>query len=273
MANAKNIFLTGASSGIGLAAARAFLGAGHAVWGTSRDPARLPNLPGLHPVRLDLNDLPGLRASFKQAAEEAAGFDVLVNNAGDVVNGPLEVLAADGLRKQMETLFFAPVELIRLALPEMRRRKRGLIVNVTSLAVQFPIPFNGGYNAAKAALAAATEGLRLELLGSGIRAVDVQPGDVTTGILRRSRISDAPECAPYQPNLDRARKAEVMKERGGIRPERVARLFVRLLDDPNPPPRIFIGNSFEAQVAPLGARLVPRRVIEWGQRKTYNLKA
>jgi NAD(P)-dependent dehydrogenase (short-subunit alcohol dehydrogenase family) len=272
MPKPRNIFLTGASSGIGMAAARALIAEGHSVWGTSRDTARLAGLGGLHPVCLDLDDLNGLCASFTRAAEEAGGFDVLINNAGEVVTGPLEILATDGLRAQMETLFFGPVELIRLALPEMRRRKDGLIINVTSLAAQFPIPFNGGYNAAKSALAAASEGLRLELLGSGVRVVDVQPGDVATNILRRTRACDAPECSAYQPNLDRSRAAEAKKAGGAIQPEKVARLLVRLLDDPNPPPRINIGNRFEAVIAPLAARLLPRRVIEWGQRKTYNLK-
>jgi len=268
----RTIFLTGASAGIGRAMAAALTAAGHAVWGTARDPARLPNLPRLHPVRLDLNDPAGLRESFSRAAAEAGGFEVLINNAGEVLHAPLEVLAADGLRAQFETLFFGPLELIRLALPEMRRRQRGLIINVTSLAVQFPIPFNGGYNAAKAALAAANEGLRLELLGTGVHAMDIQPGDVATEILRRTRVCATPVCAAYEPNLGRSRAAEARKEDAAIRPEKVARLILRLLDNPNPPPRIVVGNFFESCVAPLAARLLSRRAIEWGQRLTYGLR-
>lgn len=272
MASARTIFLTGASSGIGRAAAEVLTAAGHEVWGTARDPVRLPALPRLHPVRLDLNDPAGIRESFARAAAGAGGFEVLINNAGEVLNAPLEALAADGLRAQLEILFFGPMELIRLALPEMRRRRRGLIVNVTSLAAQFPIPFNGGYNAAKAALAAANETLRLELRGSGVRAVDIQPGDVATEILRRTRTVAAPECAAYEPNLGRSRAAEAQKEGAAIRPEKVARLLVRLLDNPNPPSRIVVGNFFESCVAPLAARLLPRCAIEWGQRMTYGLQ-
>ena len=201
MAAPRNILLTGSSAGIGQAAARSLTEAGHNVWGTARDLTRLPSLPRFHPVRMDLNDHVDLRAGFDRAASEAGGFDVLINNAGEVINAPLEVLIADGLRTQFETLFFGPMELIRLALPEMRRRRAGLIVNITSLAVQFPIPFNGGYNAAKSALAAASEGLRLELTGTGVRVVDVQPGDVATEILRRTQNIEAPGCSFYEPNL------------------------------------------------------------------------
>ena len=87
----------------------------------------------------------------------------------------------------METLFFGPIKLIRMALPEMRRRNAGVIVNITPLAVQFPIPFNSGYSAAKAALSSCSECIRLELTGTGICIVDNQSGDVSTEILNRTR--------------------------------------------------------------------------------------
>ena len=272
MSRPRKILLTGASSGIGLAATHALTAAGHEVWGTARDVRRLPTLPRLHPVRMDLNDAASIRQGVIHASAMAGRFDVLINNAGDVVNAPLEVLATDGLRAQFETLFFGPIELIRLTLPAMRENKAGLIINVTSLAVQFPIPFNAGYNTAKAALAAASEGLRLELLGTGIRVVDIQPGDVRTQILRRTRTIDTELCKAYEPNLSRSRAAEAKKEGGAIDPQHVARLILRLLDQANPPSHIAIGNAFESWIAPLGARLLPRRVVEWGQRLMYDLK-
>ncbi len=272
MPRLRTVFLTGASSGIGLATAQALSAAGYEVWGTSRDPGRLPALPHLHPVRLDLNDAESLRAGFGQAQEESGGIGVLINNAGDVINGPLEALVADGLRAQLETLFFGPMELIRLALPGMRKRRDGLIVNVTSLAARFPIPFNAGYNAGKAALASATECVRLELSGTGIRVVDVQPGDIATDIQRRTRLLASPECAAYEPNLSQSRRVEDDKALHAPRPERVASLIVRLLASPAPPPVTTVGTFFEARLAPVLARLVPRRMLEWGVRRMYGLK-
>ncbi|MFN7982472.1 MAG: SDR family NAD(P)-dependent oxidoreductase [Vicinamibacterales bacterium] len=267
------IFITGITSGIGRVASNRLLQAGHQVWGTTRDASRVPPAPGLHPITLDLNDLASIRSGFERASADSGGFDVLINNAGEVVNAPFEQLAADGLRQQFETFFFGPAELIRLALPGMRARRSGLIINITSLAVQFPIPFNAGYNCAKAALAAASEGLRLELLGTGVRVVDLQPGDVKTEILRRTRNMDTAVSAAYEPNLSRARTAESTKEAAAIDAERVAALILKLLVTASPPPRMVIGNTFEQWIAPLGARLLPRRAIEWGQRLTYDLRA
>src|SRR5205814_228255 len=80
----KRIFITGASAGIGLATARLLAGRGDEVWGTSRDPSRLPSLPRFHPIRLDLSDTVSLGESFNHALEEAGHFDIVINNAGNI---------------------------------------------------------------------------------------------------------------------------------------------------------------------------------------------
>lgn len=268
----RTVLVTGASSGIGSATARVLTDAGYEVWGTSRDVSRLPERPRFHPVRLDVNDAASMQAAVDQVRAEAGAIDALINNAGEVINAPLEVLAADGLQQQFQTLFFGPVELIRLVLPEMRQRNSGLIVNVTSLAARFPVPFNAGYSAAKAALSSATECLRLELVGTGIRLVDLQPGDVATPMLRRTRELNTGVCAAYEPNLRHARDAEATKDKQSISPDKVARVISRLMRDASPPPHTFVGNFFEARVATLADRLLPRRTIEWAQRRLYDLK-
>ena len=106
----------------------------------------------------------------------------------------------------------------------------------------------------------------------GAEMCDIQPGDVKTEILRRTRNVESPVASAYEPNLSRARDAEATKEGAAIDAQRVARLVLDLLDARNPPPRIIIGNLFEQWIAPLGARLLPRRAIELGQKLTYNLR-
>src|SRR5438309_9439581 len=116
----KRIFLTGASSGIGLATARLLAGRGDEVWGTSRDPSRLPALPMFHPVRLDLGDAQSIIDGFNVALREAGHFDVVINNAGSGHFGPAEHLAPEAIHTQFQTVVFSHIELCRVALKAMR---------------------------------------------------------------------------------------------------------------------------------------------------------
>jgi len=145
----KKVFLTGASSGIGLAIAEALVARGHEVWGTSRNLIRLENVRSVHPVRLDLSDPRSIDDAFKSALAAAGSFDVVINNAGSGHFGPAEHLSGEEIQKQFQTLLFAHLQLMRLALAAMRVRGNGLIINVTSLASRLPVPFMAAYNAAK----------------------------------------------------------------------------------------------------------------------------
>src|SRR5437588_7752420 len=174
------VFLTGASSGIGLAIAKLVVAEGHEVWGTSRNLERLPKTPRLHPIRLDLNDRDSIQEAFNSALAEAGYFDVLINNAGAGHFDPAELLPMETIASQFQILVFGQIQLMQLALRHMETRGEGLIINVTSLASRLPVPFMGAYNAAKAALACFTMSTQLELEGCDIRIIDVQPGDIST---------------------------------------------------------------------------------------------
>ena len=153
----KRVFLTGASAGIGLATANLLATRGDEVWGTSRDIARVPSLPSVHAVRLDLCDAKSLGESFNIALREAGHFDVVINNAASGHFGPAEFLSAEAVQDQFQTVAFAHIELCRLALASMRAHGGGRIINVTSLASRLPVPFMAAYNAAKAAMASFTD--------------------------------------------------------------------------------------------------------------------
>src|ERR1041385_2515288 len=112
----KNVFLTGASSGIGLAAAKLLTERGHEVWGTSRDLTRLPLLPRLHPIQLDLRHPTLLNEGFNNALHQAGHFDVVINNAGSGHFGPGEFLGTEEVLDQFQTVFLSHVELCRIAL-------------------------------------------------------------------------------------------------------------------------------------------------------------
>ena len=265
----KKIFLTGASSGIGLATAQELLERGHEVWGTSRNVERLPQHRHFHPVRLDLCNSREIDAAFIQSVREAGHFDVVINNAGSGHFGAAEMLPVADITQQFQILFFAPVRLMQLALAEMRPAGTGLIINVTSLAERLPVPFMAAYNAAKAAMAAFIMSIQLELGQARIRIVDLQPADICTGF----------NNAVNKNNRDQLYSAKMAKtweivERNlneAPKPELVARHMAKLIGQTSPAPRTIVGNFFQARIAPLIFRFLPQRLRIWGLKKYYHL--
>lgn len=255
--SARRVFLTGASSGIGLETARLLCARGCQVWATARDPARLPALDGLRPVTMDLASIDSIHTGFARAREQAGAFDVLINNAGAGWFGPVAHAPPEMLRAQFDLLVGAPLELIRLVLPGMRARDRGLIVNVTSLAAIFPIPFMTPYSAAKAALASFTVALRAELARTPIRVVDVQPGDIRTPFHERTRRFDEPVEAGDRTAMETVWNVIAQRMRAAPAPTVVGRAIVRVVESRNPPRLVRVGSVFQACVSPFAARLVP----------------
>jgi NAD(P)-dependent dehydrogenase (short-subunit alcohol dehydrogenase family) len=266
----KRIFLTGASSGIGLATAKLLTERGDEVWGTSRDIARIPRLPRLHAVRLDLADNVSLGESFKGALREAGHFDVVINNAGSGHFGPGERLSAETVHAQFQTLVFAHIELCRLALASMRTQGQGRIINVSSLASRMPVPFMGAYNAAKAAMASFTMSLQLELESSDIRIIDLQPADIHTDFNNAIAASDGGDSR-YTARVEHAWRMVEANMKAAPKPDLVARRIAKLIDAANPPVRATVGGIFQAAIAPLIFRFLPQPVRVWGLKKYYRL--
>ena len=265
----KRIFITGASAGIGLATAKLLAERGDEVWGTSRDLSRLPSFPRFHPVRLELSDNVSLGESFNAALREAGHFDVVINNAGDIAYfGPMESLPSETLHAQFQTLVFAHVELYQLALAMMRRHGGGRIINVTSLAARLPVPCQGPYNAAKAAMASLTMTMQVELEASGIHIIDLQPGDISA-----TRLHDPIEKRdqPGTSGMERVWHVAHRNIKAAPGPELVARAIEKLIDAKNPPPRVTVGSFFEAVIAPLIFRFLPQRLRVWGLKFYYGL--
>ena len=267
----KRVFITGASAGIGLATAKLLTEQGHEVWGTSRDIARLPEIPRLHPIALDLCDQHLIGGSFAKALNQAGHFDVVINNAGSGHFGPGELLSPEEVQAQFQILVFAHIELCRLALAAMRKQGSGRIINVSSLASRLPVPFMGAYNAAKAAMASFTMSLQLELAGSDIRVIDLQPGDIRTDFNDAVEKTDGGD-ARYTARIEQAWRVVDRNMKAAPEPELVARSIAKLIDAANPPPRITVGDSFQTIVAPLIFRFLPQRVRVWGLQKYYGLR-
>jgi short-subunit dehydrogenase len=266
------ILLTGASSGIGLLTARALCARGHEVWGTSRDISKLPAIEHFHPIVLDLNDSARIDSAFQQALAAAGKFDVLINNAGAGVFGPLEAFSESELQAQLQSLLLGPLRLIRLVLPQMRARNAGLIINVSSLAGELPLPFMAPYSLSKSALSAMSEGLTLELSNTAIRVVDVRPGDFATQFHAATRRLESPLIDSYAPNIERAWRSIDQNMRRAPDPQQVADTLVGIVSGRIRRPVIAVGDFFQARVAPYLSRRAARAWVHWGLRIYYGLK-
>jgi NAD(P)-dependent dehydrogenase (short-subunit alcohol dehydrogenase family) len=264
----KRIFITGASSGIGWATAQALLARGHEIWGTARNVAALPRHDRFHAVRLDLMNTDDVEETFARAVAEAGHFDVVINNAGSGHFGPAELLTPAEIAAQFQIVFFAHVRLMQLALAHMRRRGRGLIVNVTSLAALLPVPFMGAYNAAKSAMASFTMSLQIELGDGNVRVVDVQPGDI------RTNFNDAVTRNTdtfYKDRVAKTWEAVDKNMKAAPGPEMVARAILGVIDHNNPPRQLVVGDFFQAKIAPFIFRFLPQRTRIWGLKMYYGI--
>ena len=181
------VLITGCSSGFGLLTALRFARDGDRVVATMRDPARQPDdlrravadgLP-ITVLPLDVRD----RASVDAAVQAAGEVDVLVNNAGIELRAPIEDASEDDVRQQFDTNVFGPLRTMQAVLPQMRARRRGTIVNVSSVAGLVARPYGGFYAASKHALEAMTEALHFEVKPFGIGVVLVEPGQYATRLL------------------------------------------------------------------------------------------
>jgi len=189
-----SILVTGASSGIGAALARALGREGARLTLTARREDRLHGLAANilcrggrlpHVVPGDIAE-PGFPARLVDSAVAVwGGLDAVVNNAGISAYGDSAALPDDAARRILDVNFLAPVRVIQAALPGFRQRNRGLVVNVSSLAALHGVPYLGVYGASKAALSSYAQSLRAELHGTGVRVLSVYPGYTDTEIFAR----------------------------------------------------------------------------------------
>lgn len=245
----RSVLITGCSSGIGLAAARALRSRGWRVLASARKPEDVARLKeeGFETLRLDVADARSIAAAHTEAESLTGGLDALVNNAGIAVPGALEDLSRDDLQRQFDVNFFGALDLTRRVLPGMRARGRGRIVMISSILGRVAMPWRGAYNASKFALEGATDTLRQELRGSGIAVSLINPGPV------RSRFRDN-SLSDFDGRLEAGRSvhaetyARLRAETGAhkddqpftVGPEAVAAKIVRAMESPRPKARYYV---------------------------------
>jgi len=252
------VLVTGASSGIGRAAATEFARHGHLVFAAARREEVLADLaataPNIQAIGLDVTDEGSVRRAWAkiEASTGGAGVDVLVNNAGFALPGPVELLAGADVQRQFATNVFGLLTVTRTALPAMRARKSGRIINVSSLVGRTTFPGMGVYGATKYAVEALSDALRQEVAGFGIKVVIIEPGFVATNI---GEAADANARAgqeipqAYADIVARGSRYLAAQIAKGIAAEQVAATIVRAAEQPNPRLRYVVPASARPLIA------------------------
>jgi len=257
----RTAFVTGAAEGLGRAMAEMLVGEGVKVWATSRDLSRLEPLVQagggqVIPLALDLSDPAGCVAAFRSASDQAGGtIDVLVNNGGYGIFGEFGSVPGEQWTRQLAAMLGGTLALTHAAWNAWGTTHRGMLVNVSSLAAEFPIPFMSGYNAAKSGLSALTGSLMFETRGRAVSVIDFRPGDYRTGFNRSMHHRSAPGDSFVGPPAAVWKTIDATLN-AAPSPARAARDLRRaLLRGKNGIVRS--GTFFQARLAPLLASLAP----------------
>ena len=177
----KVVLITGGSSGIGKSIGEYLHNKGFIVYGTSRNPEKVTH--SIFPlIALDVRNKESILSCVTEIVQNEGQLDVVINNAGVGITGPIEEIPTEEIRNNFETNLFGPIEVMKAVLPQMRNQKSGLIINITSIAGYMGLPYRGIYSASKGALELITEALRMEVKSFGIQITNVAPGDFATNI-------------------------------------------------------------------------------------------
>ena len=254
----KVALVTGASSGLGEALARLLAQKGYIVYGTSRKPAEETRFKLL---TMDVQDERSVQAAVAQILSEQGQIDVLINNAGVGIAGPLEVMSINSVQQAFDTNVFGLIRVMQAVLPHMRKAQTGKIINISSIAAEVALPYRAVYSASKAAVDRITEALRLEVERFGIQVCSIQCGDIQTAITAHRIMEYAVDNPAY--NTVFAKVAQNMNDgvSKGSTAEYIALEIIKLLDKKHLQKIYPIGKSYQKLSLTL-KRLLSGRLFE-----------
>lgn len=267
----KVVLITGGSSGIGKCIGEFLTLKGYKVYGTSRNPDKVI-VSKFTLIKLDVREVESIKGAIQEVLTLENRIDVLINNAGVGITGPLEEVPGEEILNNFQTNVFGPVEVIKAVLPAMRRQKEGLIINVTSIAGYMGLPFRGIYSSSKSALEMITEALRMELKPFRIEVTNVAPGDFATNIAagryHAPVLSDSPYKEIYQMSLNTMN--EHVNEGGN--PVEMAKLIYKIIHTKKPKVRYIVGEPLQ-KISLFLKKILPGKVYEKLLMNHYNIKS
>jgi NAD(P)-dependent dehydrogenase (short-subunit alcohol dehydrogenase family) len=256
----KVVLITGGSSGIGKSIGEFLHHKGFIVYGTSRNPERIIN--SIFPlVTLDVRDTESIQSAIAKVMATSGRLDILINNAGVGITGPLEEIPTEEIKNNFETNLFGPIEVMKAVLPQMRSQKSGLIINITSIAGYMGLPYRSVYSASKGALELITEALRMEVKSFGIQITNVAPGDFATNIAAGRFHAPLLKGSAYE--IPYGNSLKMMDEHvdSGSNPNEMAEAIFAIIQNPNPKIHYKVG-AFMQKFSIVLKRVLPDKVYE-----------
>ena len=256
----KVVFITGASSGIGKAIGTYLHDKGFRVIGSSRTPENYPN-PLFPLLAVDVKDPSSIQEAVNKIISKYGVIDVLINNAGVGITGPLEELPEHEIKSNFETNFFGPIAVMKVVLPHMRTQKSGLIINITSIAGYMGLPYRSIYSASKGALELISESLNMEVKPFGIAITNVAPGDFATKIASNRFHAPVQKGSAYEASYGKSLALLNEHVDSGSNPEQMAEAIYAIIKTNNPKIHYKVG-SFMQKFSVVLKRILPDKIYE-----------
>jgi NAD(P)-dependent dehydrogenase (short-subunit alcohol dehydrogenase family) len=267
----KVVLVTGASSGLGYAIAKALAAKNYRVFGASRTPQPGAS-DGFTTLPLDVTHDESVAGCIAGVIRSAGRIDAVINNAGFGIAGAIEDTTAAEARSQFETNFFGTHRVCRAVLPHLRAQRSGQIINMSSLAGRIPLPFQGFYSATKFAIEAYTEALRMEVRAFGIGVSLIEPGDFATSFTANRRMTrESIPASPYYESAVRAVAIMARDEQANQNLSPVVEAAETILECSRPALRYSRANAIQRTFNALRPFL-PQAIAESLIRSTYGLK-
>ncbi len=256
----KVVLITGGSSGIGKSVGEFLQSKGFKVYGTSRNPKNYPDSK-FPIVALDVTKSETISQCIAEVLDHESRIDILLNNAGAGITGPIEEIPDEEIKRNFETNLFGPINVIKAVLPTMRKQNSGLIINVTSIAGYMGLPYRGIYSASKGALELITEAFRMELKGFNINMTNVAPGDFATNIAAGRYHAPALDTSPYKETYGATLSMMDEHVDGGSDPKQMAEAIFKIIETKNPKIHYKVG-AFMQKFSIVLKRILPDSVYE-----------
>nr|WP_315175764.1 SDR family oxidoreductase [uncultured Flavobacterium sp.] len=256
----KVVLITGGSSGIGKSIGEFLHHKGFVVYGTSRNPEKVLN--AIFPlIALDVRDVDSINKAVAKVIAISGRLDVVINNAGVGITGPLEEIPTVEIKNNFETNLFGPIEVMKAVLPQMRVQQSGLIINITSIAGYMGLPYRSVYSASKGALELITEALRMEVKPFGIQITNVAPGDFATNIAAGRFHAPLLKGSAYEKTYGETLKTMDQHVNSGSNPNEMAEAVYKIIQTKEPKIHYKIG-VFMQKFSIVLKRILPDKVYE-----------